>query len=229
MVSIRQDFINRYKNVQESIIKAMDKALERAIGNKVIDFEKCEDNYLDVYPLIGAVLQKEVRRVLGENANKDIYRNMKIKATKYRNDYRVWLDYAGRWTQAAEELVSFCGLTEDECRKLQEESGSFNDEMLEFIDIIFGHKDMISKENTIHINIKHHEVGEIFNYRAGMSEMTLKVVKANDECSGCVFENSLYNCTRSNCMEYEREDGESIKYIIVNTNEWRKYNTQDNG
>lgn len=72
MVSIRQDFINRYKNVQESIIKAMDKALERAIGNKVIDFEKCEDNYLDVYPLIGAVLQKEVRRVLGENANKDI-------------------------------------------------------------------------------------------------------------------------------------------------------------
>jgi hypothetical protein len=65
--------------------------------------------------------------------------------------------------------------------------------------------------------------------KAGMSEMTLKVVKANDECSGCVFENSLYNCTRSNCMEYEREDGESIKYIIVNTNEWRKYNTQDNG
>lgn len=63
MVSIRQDFINRYKNVQESIIKAMDKALERAIGNKVIDFEKCEDNYLDVYPLIGAVLQKEMKRI----------------------------------------------------------------------------------------------------------------------------------------------------------------------
>lgn len=55
-----QDFINRYKNVQESIVKAMDKALERAIGNKVIDFEKCEGNYLDVYPLIGAVLQKEL-------------------------------------------------------------------------------------------------------------------------------------------------------------------------
>lgn len=90
-----QDFINRYKDVQESIVKAMDKALERAIGNKVIDFEKCEDNYLDVYPLIGAVLQKEVGRVLGENVNKNICRSMKIKATKYRNDYRVWLDYAG--------------------------------------------------------------------------------------------------------------------------------------
>lgn len=44
---------------------------------------------------VGAVLQKEVRRVLGENVNKNISRNMKIKATKYRNDYRVWLDYAG--------------------------------------------------------------------------------------------------------------------------------------
>lgn len=46
---------------------------------------------------------------------------------------------------AAEELVSSCGLTEDECRKLQEESGSFNDEMLEFIDIVFGHTDMIGE------------------------------------------------------------------------------------
>lgn len=42
MENKEQDFINRYKNVQESIVKAMDKALERAIGNKVIDFEKCE-------------------------------------------------------------------------------------------------------------------------------------------------------------------------------------------
>lgn len=55
-----QDFINRYKNVQESIVKAMDKALERAIGNKVIDFEKCEGNYLDVYPLIGGRLDLDM-------------------------------------------------------------------------------------------------------------------------------------------------------------------------
>lgn len=39
--------------------------------------------------------RKELRSVLGENVNKSISRNMKIKATKYRNDYRVWLDYAG--------------------------------------------------------------------------------------------------------------------------------------
>lgn len=69
----------------------------------------------------------------------------------------------------------------------------------------------------LYIDIKHHEIGEVFNYRAGMSEMTLKVVGADNECSGCAFEGSIYNCARSNCMEYEREDGNSVKYTIVNT------------
>lgn len=32
------------------------------------------------------------------------------------------LAHDGRWTQAAEEPVSSCGLTEDECRELQEEA-----------------------------------------------------------------------------------------------------------
>ena len=95
MENKEQDFINRYKDVQESIVKAMDKALERAIGNKVIDFEKCEGNYLDVYPLIGAVLQKELDRVLGGSVSKDIHRKMKKDARKYANDFRVWIDYAG--------------------------------------------------------------------------------------------------------------------------------------
>lgn len=95
MENKEQDFINRYKNVQESIVKAMDKALGRAIGNKVIDFEKCEGNYLDVYPLIGAVLQKEMDRVLGYSVSKDIHRKIKKDARKYANDFRVWIDYAG--------------------------------------------------------------------------------------------------------------------------------------
>lgn len=95
MENKEQDFINRYKDVQESIVKAMDKALERAIGNRVIDFEKCEGNYLDVYPLIGAVLQKELDRVLGGSVSKDIHRKTKKDARKYANDFRVWIDYAG--------------------------------------------------------------------------------------------------------------------------------------
>ena len=33
----------------------LDEALIKAIGNEVIEFDKLEDNYLDVYPLISAV------------------------------------------------------------------------------------------------------------------------------------------------------------------------------
>lgn len=124
--------------------------------------------------------------------------------------------------QAAEELISSCGLTEDECRKLQEESESFNDEMIKFIDNMFGRENMISEGSTISendticINIKYHKIGEVFNYKVGMSEMTLRVDKC-DRCSGCAFENYIYDCVKSGCLGCEREDGESVRYTIVNT------------
>ena len=131
----------------------------------------------------------------------------------------IWLAvqelvYAGRWTQAAEELVSFCGLTEDECRKLQEESESFNDEMIKFIDNMFGRENMISEGSTISENDT--IIGEGFNYKVGMAEMTLRVDKC-DRCSGCAFENYIYDCVKSGCLGCEREDGESVRYTIVNT------------
>lgn len=64
------------------------------------------------------------------------------KARWHGMNQGIWLAvqelaHAGRWTQAAEELVSTCGLSRDECLRLQEESGSFNDEMMEFIDMCF--------------------------------------------------------------------------------------------
>lgn len=40
MENKEQDFINRYKNVQESIVKAMDKALERASGKYYVGHKK---------------------------------------------------------------------------------------------------------------------------------------------------------------------------------------------
>ena len=118
--------------------------------------------------------------------------------------------------------MSSCGLTEDECRKLQEESESFNDEMIKFIDNMFGRENMISEGSTISendticINIKYHKIGEVFNYKVGMSEMTLRVDKC-DRCSGCAFENYIYDCVKSGCLGFEREDGKSVRYTIVNT------------
>lgn len=130
--------------------------------------------------------------------------------------------YGAPMYPAAEELISSCGLTEDECRKLQEESESFNDEMIKFIDNMFGRENMISEGSTISendticINIKYHKIGEVFNYKVGMSEMTLRVDKC-DRCSGCAFENYIYDCVKSGCLGCEREDGESVRYTIVNT------------
>lgn len=69
--------------------------MDRAIGNKVINFEKCEGDYSDVYPLIGAVLQKELDRVLGGSVSKDIHQKTKKDARKYANDFCVWIYYAG--------------------------------------------------------------------------------------------------------------------------------------
>lgn len=52
-----------------------------------------------------------------------------IKDTKNHIGLVKAVSRDGRWTQAAEELISSCGLTEDECRKLQEESESLWDVM----------------------------------------------------------------------------------------------------
>lgn len=156
-----------------------------------------------------------------------VYLSGEDKARMEGMNQGVWLSvqelaHDGRWTQAAEELVSSCGLTEDECRKLQEESESFNDEMIKFIDNMFGRENMISEGSTISendticINIKYHKIGEVFNYKVGMSEMTLRVDKC-DRCSGCAFENYIYDCVKSGCLGCEREDGESVRYTIVNT------------
>lgn len=53
----------------------MDKALERALENEV-----CDGNYLDVYPLIGAVLKRELSYIL--DGSPTYSRSIKRKATK---------------------------------------------------------------------------------------------------------------------------------------------------
>lgn len=54
------------------------------------DIIKC----LDVYPLIGAVLKKKLDYI--ERGGDDTTcRKIKRKSTQYKNDYRIWHDYAG--------------------------------------------------------------------------------------------------------------------------------------
>lgn len=94
-MTTKENFIKRYNAVKEDVIKGMEKALEKAIGNNAIDLENMEDNFQDVYPLIGAVLQREIHHCLEGNSYEWRNRQAKKMARKYRNDYRIWRDYAG--------------------------------------------------------------------------------------------------------------------------------------
>lgn len=71
--------------------------------------------------------------------NKDILDKARMKGM----NQGVWLSvqelaHGGRWTRAAEELVSSCGLTEDECRELSKEDlFEYAEEMRKCLDKIF--------------------------------------------------------------------------------------------
>lgn len=149
--------------------------------------------------------------------NKDILDKVRMKGM----NQGIWLAvqelaHDGRWTQAAEELVSSCGLTEDECRELQEESGSFNDEMLDFINSVFGHEDMINNSIILE-NIGYHKIGSIFKYNIGSKEVELEVVESSDaSCEGCVFNNSKnYYCKDTHCIDVDRKDDIDVIYKEV--------------
>ena len=135
--------------------------------------------------------------------NKDILDKVRMKGM----NQGIWLAvqelaHDGRWTQAAEELVSSCGLTEDECR-----------ELLDFINSVFVHEDMINNSITLE-NIGYHKIGSIFKYNIGSKEVELEVVESSDaSCEGCVFNNSKnYYCKDTHCIDVDRKDDIDVIY-----------------
>lgn len=101
-MTTKENFIKRYNDVKQDVIEAMDKALERAIGNEVINLKNCADDYSDVYPLIGAVLQRETHGCLEGGSYEHKIRQQKRQAAAYRQDYRIWHDYAGDYKSHGE-------------------------------------------------------------------------------------------------------------------------------
>lgn len=103
-------------------------------------------------------------------------------------------------------------------RLLQEESGSFNDKMLEFIDMVFKH-DTMNEDYGVKIldDIWYHEIGSVFKYNIGSKEVELEVVKSSDaSCEGCVFNNSKnYHCKDTRCIDIDREDDIDVIYKEV--------------
>lgn len=177
--------------------------------NDVVYHSNIEDGYIAFW--------KQELKMIENMEDKDISDKTRMKGM----NQGIWLAvqelaHDGRWTQAAEELVSSCGLTEDECRKLQEESGSFNDEMLDFINSVFGHEDMINNSITLE-NIGYHKIGSIFKYNIGSKEVELEVVESSDaSCEGCVFNNSKnYYCKDTHCIDVDRKDDIDVIYKKV--------------
>lgn len=177
--------------------------------NDVVYHSNIEDGYIAFW--------KQELKMIENMEDKDISDKTRMKGM----NQGIWLAvqelaHDGRWTQAAEELVSSCGLTEDECRELQEESGSFNDEMLDFINSVFGHEDMINNSITLE-NIGYHKIGSIFKYNIGSKEVELEVVESSDaSCKGCVFNNSKnYYCKDTHCIDVDRKDDIDVIYKEV--------------
>lgn len=179
--------------------------------NDVVYHSNIEDGYIAFW--------KQELKMIENMEDKNISDKTRMKGM----NQGIWLAvqelaHAGRWTQAAEELVSSCGLTEDECRELQEESGSFNDEMLEFIDMVFKH-DTMNEDYGVKIldDIWYHEIGSVFKYNIGSKEVELEVVESSDaSCEGCAFNNSKnYYCKDTHCIDVDRKDDIDVIYKKV--------------
>lgn len=173
------------------------------------------------------IIPRTVEKVLKDKMLNDIEivvinKNLLDKARMEGMNQGIWLAVQelvcdGRWTQAAEELVSSCGLTEDECRKLQEESGSFDDEMLEFIDTVFGRKidlDELDEDNLI-IDISTMKAGDTYSFMNSQKEMVgIKAVKRSMlGCNGCYLSNSELLC--KGCSKNERETNDDITVVRI--------------
>lgn len=151
--------------------------------------------------------------MIGNMKNENILDKIKTEGM----NQGIWLAvqelaHDGRWTQAAEELVSSCGLTEDECRKLQEESGSFDDEMESFIARM-----ILDKDDKITLsNIGYHEICSVFKCDIGSKEIELEVIESgNYSCDGCIFNNNIYCCRDTYCIDRDREDNTNVIYKEV--------------
>lgn len=97
-MTTKEAFTKRYNIVRDGVCAALDLALTRAIGNNALDFDGMADNFADVYPLIAAVLQRELHSILEGSSYDHTRRSQKLQATKYRRDYRIWTNYAGDYT-----------------------------------------------------------------------------------------------------------------------------------
>jgi len=146
-MTTKEDFIRRYNVVKEDVIKALDDALKKAVGNKALDYDKMKGNYNDVCPLIGAALQRQLHFILEVGRDERTERRQKRQADVYRKDFRIWHDYAGDYKGSGCELKDY----QEYDVKIGEDICELSDERIsEIITEFAEHGFDVSKEAIMH-------------------------------------------------------------------------------
>lgn len=98
----------------------------------------------------------------------------------------------------------------DEYHK-HEYNGS-DDEMESFIARM-----ILDKDNKITLsNIGYHKICSVFKFDIDSKEIELKVVESgNYSCNGCIFNNNIYCCRDTYCIDRDREDDTNVIYKEV--------------
>lgn len=76
---------------------------------------------------------------------------------------------------------------------------------------------ILDKDDIITLsNIGYHEICSVFKYDIGSKEIKLEVIESdNYSCDGCIFNDCIYYCTDTYCIDKDREDDANIIYKEV--------------
>lgn len=108
-------------------------------------------------------------------------------------------------------FIESFGFDRNECNRLLSKNGS-DDKMELFITRM-----ILDKDNKITLsNIGYHKICSVFKCYIGSKEIELEVVESDDYSrNGCIFNNSIYQCMDTCCIDNDREDSTDVIYKEV--------------
>lgn len=111
----------------------------------------------------------------------------------------------------AKHFIKLFGFDRNECEMLLDKNGS-DDEMESFIARM-----ILDKDNKITLsNIGYHEIYSVFKCDIDSKEIELKVIESgNYSCDGCIFNDGIYYCRDTYCIDRDREDDTNVIYKEV--------------
>lgn len=76
---------------------------------------------------------------------------------------------------------------------------------------------ILDKDDKITLsNIGYHEICSVFKCDIGSKEIELEVIESgNYSCDGCIFNNNIYCCRDTYCIDRDREDNTNVIYKEV--------------